>query len=84
MLLLRPALLSDPGRTSTPDHFDVSVLPRYSYNEGSPINKHFEAQSHGLTTCCLRLKTPFLVANQGSLPVGGQPFPGGLVPAGFQ
>jgi hypothetical protein len=28
------------------------------------------------------LKTPFLDANQGSLPVGGQPFPGGLVPAG--
>jgi hypothetical protein len=30
------------------------------------------------------LKTPFLDADQGSLPVGGQPFPSGLVPAGFQ
>jgi hypothetical protein len=58
--------------------------PRYSYNEGSPINKYFEAQSHGFTTRCLRLKTPFLVVNQGSLPVGGQPFPSGLVTAGSQ
>jgi hypothetical protein len=62
----------------------LRCCPRYSYNEGSPINKHFEAQSHGFTTCCLRLKTPFLDADQGSLPVGGQPFPSGLVPAGFQ
>ena len=53
--------------------------PRNPYNEGSPINKHFEAQSHGFTTCCLRLKAPFLDASQGSLPVGGQPFPGGLI-----
>ena len=70
-----------------PPHQTISVLrycPRYSYNEGSPINKHFEIQSHGFTTCCLRLKTPFLDADQGSLPVGGQPFPGGLVPAGSQ
>jgi hypothetical protein len=28
------------------------------------------------------LKTPFLVANQGSLPVDGQSFPDGSVPAG--
>jgi hypothetical protein len=39
-------------------------------NTKAPINKHFEAQSHGFTTCCLRLKTPFLDADQGSLPVG--------------
>ena len=58
--------------------------PRNSYNEGSPNNKHFEAHSHGFATRCLRLKTPFLDADQGSLPVGGQPLPGGLVPAGFQ
>ena len=56
--------------------------PRYSYNEGSTINKHFGAQSHGFTTRCLRLKPPFRVANQGSLPVDGQSFPGGMVPAG--
>ena len=54
--------------------------PRNSYNEGSTINKHFGAQSHGFTTCCLRLKTPFPVADQGSLPVDGQSFPGGIVP----
>jgi hypothetical protein len=30
------------------------------------------------------LKTPFLVANQGSLPVDGQSFPDGLVTAGSQ
>ena len=34
--------------------------PRNSYNEGSPNNKHFEAQSHGFTTRCLRLKTSSL------------------------
>jgi hypothetical protein len=58
--------------------------PRNSYNEGSPNTKHFEAQSHGFTTRCLRLKTTFLHASQGSLPVDGQSLPGGLVPAGFQ
>jgi hypothetical protein len=54
--------------------------PLNSYNEGSPINKHFGARSHGFTTRCLRLKTPFPNANQGSLPVDGQSFPGGIVP----
>jgi len=57
--------------------FATHRLPR----DGS---SDFEAQSHGFTTCCLRLKTPFPDAYQGSLPVGGQAFPGGLVPAGFQ
>ena len=54
--------------------------PRNPYREGSTINKHFGAPSHGFTTCCLRLKAPFPVANQGSLPVDGQSFPGGIVP----
>ena len=61
--------------------------PRYVQHEDSPITS-FEIQSHGFTARCLRLKTPFLVANQGSLPVGGQPFPDGMVPVrshcGFQ
>ena len=56
--------------------------PRYHHNEGSPLLSNFEALSHGFTACCLRLKTPFLVANQGSLPVDGQSFPDGSVPAG--
>jgi len=34
--------------------------PRNSYNEGSPNTKHFEAQSHGFTTRCLRLRAPSL------------------------
>jgi len=58
----------------------LRCCPRNSYNEGSPINKHFGALSHGFTTRCLRLKTPFPNANQGSLPVDGQSFPGGIVP----
>ena len=57
--------------------------PRYSYHEGSPNVKDFEALSHGFTTRCLRLKTSFLNANQGSLPVDGQSFPGGSVPPGL-
>ena len=53
--------------------------PRNTYNEGSTINKQFGVQSHGFTTCCLRLKAPFPVANQGSLPVDGHSLPGGIV-----
>jgi hypothetical protein len=62
----------------------LRCCPRYLKHEGSPSYIHFEIQSHGFTARCLRLKTPFLDANQGSLPVGGQPFPGGTVPAGSQ
>jgi hypothetical protein len=47
-----------------------------------PNNNSFEAQSHGFATHCLRLKTPFPVASQGSFPAAGQALPGGLIPAG--
>ena len=66
-----------PGGPPRLTNAALRCCPRSSEHEGSPINKHFEAQSHGFTARCLRLKTPFLDANQGSLPVGGQPFPGG-------
>ena len=56
----------------------LRCCPRYHHNEGSPFPSNFEAPSHGFTTRCLRLKTPFLNANQGSLPVDGQSFPGGI------
>ena len=60
----------------------LRCCPRYHHNEYSPILSNFEALSYGFTVRCLRLKTPFLVANQDSLPVDGQSFPDGLVPAG--
>ncbi len=62
----------------------LRCCPRYFNHEGSPIQNTFEAQSHGFTASCLRLKTSFLSANQGSLPVDGQSFPDGTVPAGSQ
>ena len=43
----------------------------------------FEAQSHGFTARCLRLKAPFLHTNQGSLPVDGQSLSGGVIPPGL-
>jgi hypothetical protein len=58
--------------------------PRFSYNAGSTDIIHFGAQSHGFAVRCLRLKAPFPVASQGSLPAAGQALPDGLVPAGFQ
>ncbi len=62
----------------------LRCCPRYFKHEGSPIQNTFEAQSHGFTARCLRLKASFLSANQGSLPVGGQSFPGGSDPARSQ
>ena len=78
----RSALLSDPGRTSTPDHCGVSAWPPLRETRRLHHCKLSEAQSHGFTARCLRLKAPFLDASQGSLPVDGQSFPGGVVPAG--
>ena len=77
------ALLSGPGRTRYARPLRRSgIAPAPSNTKAPPIIIHFEALSHGFTACCLRLKTPFLVANQGSLPVDGQSLSGGMVPAG--
>ena len=56
--------------------------PRYHKHEGFPIHQHFEAQPHGFTACCLRLKTPSRDANQDSLPVAGQALPAGSLTHG--
>ena len=56
--------------------------PRYHKHEGFPNHQNFEAQSHGFTACCLRLKTPFRVADQDSLPVAGQALPVGSLTRG--
>ncbi len=58
------------------------VAPATSNTKAPPFIIHFEALSHGFTARCLRLKTPFLDANQGSLPVDAQSLSGGTVPAG--
>ena len=63
-----------------PPHLTNTVLrhgPRYYQYEGFANNAAFEAPSHGFTNRCLRLKTPFPVANQGSLSVNGQFLPSG-------
>ena len=59
-LSLCPALRSRVDLHARPLRL-FGVAPA-SPDEGSPINKHFETQSHGFTTCCIRLKTPFLTA----------------------
>ena len=51
--------------------------PRSYQYEGFANKTAFEAPSHGFTNRCLRLKTPFPVANQGSLSVNGQFLPSG-------
>ena len=61
----------------------ASVLPSLFLARRLPHCFTFEAQSHGFTARCLRLKAPFLHTNQGSLPVGGQSLSGGVVPPGL-
>jgi hypothetical protein len=57
--------------------------PRNSYNEGSTINKHFGAQSHGFTTCCLRLKATSLPPTKARFRWVVNPFRAGWFPPGF-
>jgi hypothetical protein len=60
----RSALLSDPGRDlHARPVAALRCCPRYFDHEGSPIN-HFEAQSHGFTTRCLRFVPPFQCASK--------------------
>ena len=54
---------------------DVASTTSRRLTPGSTHDSYFGAQSHGLAVRCLRLKTPFLVASQGSLPAAGQPLP---------
>ena len=61
----------------------ASVLPSLFLARRLPHCFTFEAQSHGFTARCLRLKAPFLDTNQGSLPVDGQSLSGGVVPPGL-
>jgi len=71
------ALLWDPGRTAATGHTLRRCCPRNLDNEGSSVSCLFEARSHGFGTRCLRFMPPSLTTMQGSLPVGGQPLPGG-------
>jgi hypothetical protein len=61
----------------------ASVLPPLFLARRLPHCFTFEAQSHGFTARCLRLKAPFLDTNQGSLPVDGQSLSGGVIPPGL-
>jgi hypothetical protein len=73
------ALLSDPGGTSALGHYRASMLSSTNWKASTPTtNTNFGAQSHGLSTRCLRFagwitppprKTRFRMA--------GRPCPGG-------
>jgi hypothetical protein len=66
------ALLSDPGRISTPSQlrrFDAA--PRCSDYEGSNVDHCFEAQSHGFGIRSIRFVPTSLPTTQCSLLVGG-------------
>ena len=53
------ALLYDPGGTDAPGHYDAPTRPPYCPTTRAPAcNVSFEAQSHGLSTRCLRFAAP--------------------------
>ncbi len=72
-------MLSDPGRTR-----DASPLtafwccPRWSDGEDSRDTIYFEAQSHGLSTGCLRFVPSSQTTTQNSLPEVANPYRVGL------
>ena len=72
-----------PGGPPRQTNCGASVLPSLFLARRLPHCFTFEAQSHGFTARCLRLKAPFLDTNQGSLPVDGQSLSGGVVPPGL-
>jgi hypothetical protein len=82
------ALLSDPGGTAVSGHsgpallLDAAMLPSAFSTTSAPTTRNFEAQSHGLHTCCLRFAATVTrvlpTAAQDSLPAGGPPWPGGI------
>ena len=49
-----------PGGPESPDHYGAPVLPPLFLARRLPHYKLFEAQSHGFTARCLRLKAPSL------------------------
>jgi len=78
------ALLSDPGRTSTPDHDGASVLPTSCLKRGLLHCKLFRGSMTRLCSSLPTLEGAISGASQGSLPAAGQALPSGLVPAGSQ
>ena len=74
------ALLSDPGRISTPSllrRFDSA--PAVQTTKAPTSGHYFEAQSHGFSSRSIRFVPASLPTTQCSLPAGGQPLPGGIL-----
>ncbi len=83
--LYRSALLSsDPGRTSTSDRNDASVLSTSFLQRRPHRYNPFRGSITRLCSWLPTLEGAISDASQGSLPAAGQALPGGLVPAGFQ
>jgi hypothetical protein len=57
----------------------LRCCPRGFDDEGSNVDLYFEAQSHGFSTRSIRFVPTSLPTTQCSLPVGGQPLPGGVL-----
>jgi len=81
-----PAALPCSQTPGGPPRQTIAALrccPRYHQNEGSPLRSNFEAQSHGFTARCLRLKAPFRTPAKARFRWMVSPFRAGWFPPGL-